>query len=196
VIPFITEAIWWRLGALRADRSIAGVLTLPPAKRLVLAPWPAAPARDDGVEHLFSRLQDVIGTIRNLRNEYKVDAKRVITVSLNTPDDTSAAAALANRELIELMAICTLKEVRPNLAPPENAAKAMINGCEVFIEGVIDPNAEANRLSKRREELTKQIATLEGRLASPAYTDKAPPHLVAQTRKQLEDAQSELQKLG
>ena len=52
------------------------------------------------------------------------------------------------------------------------------------------------RQGKRRDELTKQIAALKGRLANESYTAKAPPHLVQQTRDQLSAAEEELSKLG
>lgn len=195
VIPHITEAIWWRLNEVKGDRSIAGV-ELKPATRLVKAPWPVVKAKDEGAEHVFPRLQDVISTIRNVRNEYKVEAKKVVTVSLAPPGAEAVAAVLENRELIELMGVCTLNKVEAGLAAPANSAKATINGCDVYLEGMIDPNAEANRVAKRKEELGKLIATLEGRLASPAYTEKAPPKLVEQTRTQLAEAKAELEKLG
>ena len=47
-----------------------------------------------------------------------------------------------------------------------------------------------------KEELTRQIQTLNGRLASEAYISKAPPNLVKQTRDQLAEAEAELAKIG
>jgi valyl-tRNA synthetase len=197
IIPFITEAIWANLNQVRADRSLPGILSLLPAKRLVKAPWPAGPQGNlEEAAHVFPRLQDVIGAIRNLRNEYKVEPKKTVTVCLAPPGEEATKAVLSNRELIEHLAVSTLSQVAPNLPAPANAAKASVNGCDVYIEGLIDPDAEKNRVAKRREELSKLIATLEGRLASPSYTDKAPAHLVQQTRQQLEDAKVELGKLG
>ena len=49
----------------------------------------------------------------------------------------------------------------------------------------VDEAAEGQRSAKRREELTKQIAAMKGRLSNESYTAKAPPHLVQQTRDQL-----------
>lgn len=197
VIPFITEEIWTHLNTVRADRSIGGVKLVPGA-RLVKAGWPVVDAGGAGFEeaaHIFPRLQEVIGAIRNIRNEYKIEPKRSVVVSLAPPGEAAVRAVLENRELIENLGNCTLNVVKEGLAAPANCAKGMANGCEVFVEGVVDPHAEANRVAKRKEELGKLIATLEGRLASPAYTDKAPAKLVEQTRQQLADAQGELSRL-
>ncbi|MFU8827857.1 MAG: hypothetical protein ACNA8P_00305, partial [Phycisphaerales bacterium] len=48
------------------------------------------------------------------------------------------------------------------------------------------------QLEESRAKLAKDIAALEGRLANKGYTDKAPAHLVEETRKQLEQKKSEL----
>jgi valyl-tRNA synthetase len=190
VIPFITEEIWSHLSAVRSDRSLPG-LKLPPSKRLVKAAWPTAPSGDllgdgGGAAEEFARVQEVVGALRNLRNEHKVEPRRVIDVVLVSGQFSPESAGL-----IELLALAKLQ---PGSAGA-NAARLMCAGAELAVEGVVDPNAEANRLAKRREELTRTITTLQARLASPAYTDKAPAKLVEQTRQQLADAQAELAKL-
>ena len=67
--------------------------------------------------------------------------------------------------------------------------------CEIFIEDLVDAEAEKQRVNKRIAELEKQIAALEGRLNNPGYLAKAPPHLVEQTKNELEAAKAELAKL-
>ncbi len=53
-------------------------------------------------------------------------------------------------------------------------------------------DAEKARLTKLVADLTKSVATLEGRLNNPGYADKAPPHMVQQSRDQLAKAKAEL----
>ena len=64
------------------------------------------------------------------------------------------------------------------------------------MEGVINQDAEKQRIARQREELTRQVQAMRGRLANESYTAKAPPHLVQQTRDQLAAAETELAKLG
>jgi valyl-tRNA synthetase len=98
--------------------------------------------------------------------------------------------------VIELLAICTLAKIDTNLAPPPDAARASAAGLDIFIEGVIDPEAEKLRIAKRREELQEERTALQARLANPSYADKAPAHLVQQTRDKLAAVETELAKLG
>jgi valyl-tRNA synthetase len=197
VIPFITETIWWRLNEVRPERGLPGRLECKRSKRLISAEWPGVGDTSEAAEHIFPKLQGVIGAIRNLRNDYKVDPKKPVTVSIAPPGDEAARAVNDNRSLIELLAICTIKEVAPNLPQPANSAKATANGnCDIYVEGLVDPNAEKQRNEKRREELTKNIAALEGRLSNEGYVAKAPPKLVEESKAKLAELKAELAKLG
>ena len=197
VIPFITETIWWKLNEVRpGDRTLPGRLTAPGGSpRLVKAQWPTVGDFSQAAEHIFPRLQEVVGAIRTVRNEHKVDPRKAVTVSILAPGD-SARQIQANREMIESLAVCTVKDVRGDLAPVPGAARAAAAGCEIFIEGVIDEGAEQQRLAKRRDELTKKVGALRGRLGNEAYVSKAPPQLVKQTQDELAEAEKELAKLG
>ena len=137
----------------------------------------------------------MITTIRNVRNQYKVDPKKKVTVSIAPPGADAARQTVDAKEMIELLATCTVKEIRPDLPPVDKAARASVNGCEIYLEGLVDEAAEGQRASKRIDELAKQEAALLGRLSNEAYTKKAPPHLVQQTKDQLAEVQAEIAKL-
>jgi valyl-tRNA synthetase len=98
--------------------------------------------------------------------------------------------------LIEHLALCIVETIDAKITPPPGAVRAMANqSCEIFIEDLVDAEAEQQRATKRIAELEKQIASLEGRLNNPGYLAKAPPHLVEQTKQELEAAKAELAKL-
>ena len=194
MIPFITEIIWWKLNEVRPERGLPGLLETGQSPLLIRAPWPKAGATREDVEQSFATLQEIIVAIRNVRNEYKVDVKKPVTVSIQASTDL-ATQIDSNREMIELLATCKVGRVASELATPANAARAIASGCEIYVEGLIDPEAEKQRIAKRSEELKKQIAAMRGRLSNHSYVAKAPAHLVQQTRDQLAAAEAELEKL-
>jgi valyl-tRNA synthetase len=195
MIPFITETIWWKLNDVRPARGLPGRLDCAPSPRLIHAAWPTVGRADEDADHIFPKLQEIITTIRNLRNEHKADPRKPVTVSI-AADAEPRRILLANREMIELLATCTLAAVEPTIAPPPNAVRATAAGNDVYVEGLIDPAAEGQRVAKLIEQKQKQAAALRGRLANPSYADKAPAHLVQQTRDELRDVEAELAKLG
>jgi valyl-tRNA synthetase len=195
MIPFITEYIYWSLNELWPQRGLPGKLDLPASKRLINARFPAAGPTSQSADQIFPRLQEVINTLRNLRNQYKVEPKKTISVSIAAPDE-SIASFSDNKELIELLANCELKQIGSEVQPPADSARAIAAGVEIHVEGLVDKAAEEQRNTKRCEELSKLISAMRGRLANESYSKKAPPHLVQQTRDQLQEAEAEFAKLG
>jgi valyl-tRNA synthetase len=58
-------------------------------------------------------------------------------------------------------------------------------GGDLFViplEGVVDIDAEKGRLSKALEASTKEAKSLEGRLANPAFVERAKPEAVEKAR--------------
>jgi valyl-tRNA synthetase len=194
MIPFITETVWWRLNDVRPTRGLPGRLECPPSKRLVLAPWPTVGEFAESAEHIFPRLQEVISTIRNLRNEHQVNPKQTVAVSIRAGSEPTRQIQ-TNREMIELLATCTLKAVGPEIATVANAATATAASCEIFIEGLVDAATERARLGKSVEDSRKKIDAIKNRLSNEAYISKAPANLVQQSRDQLAALETELAKL-
>ncbi len=195
MIPFITETIWWRLSEVRPNRGLPGWIECSPAKRLIKAAWPAAGKTDDAVESQFSKIQEIIKAIRKLRNDFKVDLKKTVDASIVASGEITRQIE-SNRQMIELLAVCKLTVASTAFALPPGSVRASAAGCDIFVEGLQDQDAEKQRSTRRKEELTRQIQTLNGRLASEAYISKAPPNLVKQTRDQLAEAEAELAKIG
>jgi valyl-tRNA synthetase len=198
VIPFITEILWWRLNEVRPQRGLPGrIEASPDSPRLIKAKWPKVGDFSEAAEHIFPRIQEIVGAIRNVRNDYKVDPKKPVTVSIAPPGAEAARATRDNREVIELLAVCKINQIEPGLAMPVNAARTTANNaCEIYVENMVDPEAEKQRVAKAKAEMEKKIASLEGRLNNPGYMAKAPPKLVQQTQDELAAARAELEKLS
>lgn len=195
VIPFVTEVLWWKLNEVCPRRGLPGRIDCPGGKRLIRADWPAVGDVSQAAEHIFPKIQEVVTTIRNLRNDYKVDARKPVTVSILAPGE-AGRQILALQPAIELLATCKLATVGPEVTPPASAVRAAVDKCEIYVEGLVDPAADAGRTAKLREELQRKIATLKGRLNNEGYLAKAPPKLVQETKDQLSAAEAELAKLG
>ena len=194
-IPFITEKLWETLHAIRPERGLPGRIACPSAPRIIRAQWPIAGDTLEAAEHIFPRVQDLVTAIRNLRSEHKVEPKRAITLHIKAPDDRARQIELL-KPAIEQTTTSRIASLSDDLAEPAGSTKLMTAGCEVYVEGLVDESAEQARIAKRRDELTRQIAAMEGRLANAGYIAKAPPKLVQETKDQLAAAKAELASLG
>ncbi len=62
----------------------------------------------------------------------------------------------------------------------------------VDVSRFIDKGAERKRLEKERENLAKQIASIDGKLNNKGFVDKAPAEVVQQQRAKLEELRGQL----
>jgi valyl-tRNA synthetase len=71
-------------------------------------------------------------------------------------------------------------------APP--AAAAVVGQLTLLVPmaGLIEPQAELTRLSKKLEKTNQEIARASAKLANPSFVDHAPAEVVAQERDRIE----------
>jgi valyl-tRNA synthetase len=195
VIPFITEALWWKLNDVRSERSLPGKIEGAIKQRLVVSAWPTPGPIDESAEKIFPLLRDVIVAIRNLRNEHKVETKKNVPVSIAaSPESTQWIKE--NQQVIESLATCTVGSVGPDVKPPPNCGRAAAGGVEIFVEGLVDEAAELQRITKRIAEIERILPGMKARIANPSYREKAPTKLVQQTEDQIAAMEAELAKLN
>jgi valyl-tRNA synthetase len=200
MIPFITETIWWRLNEVCPQRTLPGVIECPASERLIMAKWPAAGAADESAETVFARIQEIVGAIRNVRNEHKADPKKPVKAYVQAPAEKVEVLGQVreSKGIIELLAVCELA-VGAGVGDVAGEGARLVRttaGCEIYVEGVIDPAAERQRKAKMCDDMNRQIAAMKARLANPGYLAKAPVHLVEQTKAQLAEAEAEVAKLS
>jgi valyl-tRNA synthetase len=189
--PFVTEAIWPHVCSL-GERGVPG-LGLPDSELLAMAAWPEVTdaLRDADAEADTERLQALVASIRRARSDNDVPAKAAITL-LSPPGLLELATASA--AVLESMCRVESVEARPDERPPAALAFAM-DGEEVLLAlaGSIDIEAERTRLQAKADDLKKRVLSMQGRLSNEAYVQKAPPHLVEETRGQLQQAEADLE---
>ena len=61
--------------------------------------------------------------------------------------------------------------------------------------GLIDRDAETERLTARIEEMDAEVRRAEGKLSNESFVAKAPPPVVEKERKKLDEARSAKEKL-
>ena len=199
-IPFVTEELW---GHLR------GACCAHPAgfepgggweEALMIARWPEpdlASGRDQAALESFTKFQEVVTAIRNMRVEKQVDAKRKIAALIAAGGDAPALlqlqhalSVLAGVDPGKLEIIGDLRDI------PEDSVPAVVHGIEIYLplKGLLDPQEEAKRLRAQLEEAKGQIERLEELLAGP-FADRAPKEVVKKERERLQAFQETASKL-
>ena len=167
VMPFITDTLALQLWA---GRSTSGA-----ERSLVVARWPQAAARDEGLEARFDVALDVVRAIRSLRQAAGVDPAERVTATLGA--DTKAIAS-------SLDVVAALANADVALGGGDGPA-TIVRTIEVRIATRRDPAAEKARLERDLAEARAQLARSEELLARTEFTSKAPPKVIEAERSRL-----------
>ncbi|HET7225346.1 MAG TPA: valine--tRNA ligase [Candidatus Eisenbacteria bacterium] len=183
-MPFVTEEIWQ---ALPHD-----------GDTLATAAWPKARKAwfDPDAEREVAFLQGVVVAVRNLRAENNIAPGRKVPVVLR--------GDVAQLDLLEQLApqIVPLARIEPlTLARdggrPRVAASAVVEGAEVFLplEGLIDLDAERERLVREMAKLDSDLEATRKKLRNQDFLTKARVDVVDREKQRLSQLEETLDKL-
>ena len=194
-MPFITEEIWQKVAPLAGKALEAGG----PSATIMRQPFPVADSErlDPGAESDIEWIKAVITVVRNIRGEMRIPPGKSLDVYLHNGKDSDRERLTANHNfmcrLAKLEGITWLNA--EDSAPA--SATGLVGDMEILVPmaGLIDKDAEIERLGKEIEKLRKEVARGEGKLRNPNFVDKAPDDVVAKEREKLDDHRSQQARL-
>ncbi len=175
VVPFITEEIWQRLPRRTDD---ARTITLSAFPQRVEA-W-----HDPDAEREIACIQEIVTTIRTVRSERGVPPSRKITAVVDEHDPAARVLLEAQAAYIRLVAGLEHLEFRADVAAGPDTVKRMLAHASVYVplSGIVDRQAEIDRLNKELTGLIREHEGLERKLGTASFVERAPVDLVADTR--------------
>lgn len=183
IMPFVTESIWSALNEAAPRRGLPDPLEQPVS--VALASWPDFPKElmNPGIEKSIGRMQEIVRSIRNIRNQFRVDEKELVEVTVACDRDTSLEILPLGPAIVPLARVKKL-HVGPDWPKPSQAASTVHGDftCYVHLQGLIDVAAEIQRLQKQLVEKEKALAGVRAKLGNAAYLAKAAPEVVQQSR--------------
>jgi valyl-tRNA synthetase len=189
-MPFITEEIWQRAAPLLGEHKASIMLASYPQ----IADFDAAtPAVNESIECV----QALIGATRTLRSDMNLSPGQALPAVLFSEQPSAVQAARANESLlIKLAKLDSISwaESKSDIPASASLIAGDIELC-IPLAGLIDVEQEVARISKRIEQLTKEIARIDGKLGNPNFADKAPAEVVAKEKEKLSAYQTELGKM-
>jgi valyl-tRNA synthetase len=174
IMPFITEELWGSVG----KRS----------NLLVHQNWPNYTPSDLIEPDADQEMNWVISLIENIRSaRQQMHVPAGFKIPLIFQEMSEDAQKTFERNSIMIMKLARISDVEKINHFPKGTVSVSASGA-IFglpLADVIDIEAEKNRLIKANEKLTKETATMEGRLNNPKFIKSAPPEVVNETRENL-----------
>jgi valyl-tRNA synthetase len=188
-MPFITEEIWQRVAPLAG---CAGAT-------IMLAPYPRADdARiDEKAEQDIHWIKDVITAVRNIRGEMNIAPSRELDLYLHNGDESDRDRLDANRDFLSRLAkLNSITWLASDESAPPSATQ-LVGDMEILVPmaGLIDKDAELERLEKEVNKLKDEVQRSESKLRNEDFVDKAPREVVDKERAKLDDYRSALARL-
>jgi len=187
-MPFLTEELWHQLPQPAGAKSIA----------LDAFPVVGAGWLDLEAERNVHFLQEIIGAVRNIRAEMKLDPKKKVEADVLVADAGLLRVAEAHRDfLVRLALLSELRLTREKLVVTGGAARssAQFDVRIAFTAETADVRVELERLAKEVERLEKAIASKQRQLGDETFLGRAPGRIVESLKATLEQQKIELGKL-
>jgi valyl-tRNA synthetase len=184
-MPFISEEIWQ---AFKEDND----------ESVVISPWPVYQAQfvDEDSERDMIFLQNLIGTLRNIRAEMNVPPGKAAHLVVRTSPAIRELIRRNAATFLNLAKIDTILDYTPDLVHGV-AASAVVEGTEMFLPlaGLIDLDKERQRLTKEIQRLEGLYKSLSAKLSNEKFLTNAPPEIVTGEREKLSNISESLQKV-
>ena len=180
-MPFITEELWHAMGARDHD--------------LIVAQWPMADARalDPEAEREIDWLIRLVSEIRAARTELNVPPGA--RLAMHVRDANEGTTARLTRQASALARLARVDAAEGELAG--GAAQVVVDEATFVLplEGVIDLDAERQRLTKAIAAVEKERDALGGRLGNASFVERAKPEAVEKARADHADKMAEAARL-
>ena len=191
-MPFISEEIWQKVAPLAGKDASEG-------STIMLQAYPAADTNriDADAETGIAWIKGVITAVRNIRGEMGIPLGKALPLYLHNGKDSDKALLDANRNFLSKLAkLESITWLTPDDSAPASAT-ALVGDMEILVPmaGLIDKDAEIERLGKEIDKLRKEVGRGEGKLKNPNFVDKAPQAVVDKEKAKLDDYRSQLAKL-
>jgi len=176
LMPFITEEIWQRVAPLAQLHG----------ETVMLQPYPRAAefAADEQAEREIGWIQALVLAVRQIRGEMNISPAKRISVLLKDAGPADAALLARHRRWLERLAgIETLTLLAAGASAPQSAV-ALLGSLTVLVPmaGLIDADAEAERLGRLLARAQLDLEKTRGRLANENFVRNAPTEVVSLER--------------
>ncbi len=189
IMPFITEELWQKVAPLAGKTG----------ETIMLQSYPQ---RDESlidtssIEELDWVKSFIMG-IRSIRSEMDIKPGKPLPVLLQNGSELDQNRLDSNQSfLMSLARLESITWLKPGENAPESAT-ALVGDMSILIPlaGLIDKQAELERLDKNMQKLQSEIARISGKLGNASFVDRAPEAVVNKEREKLAENESALASL-
>jgi len=167
IMPYVTEEIFEKL--------------FKSNKLAISSSWPSLIEAETSLKNGIGLTIDIVSAIRSIRVEKNIPNKSRPTILLKNVNQEKKIIIEENNNLI--LNLAKLNQIKFLSKQHEENEKSIVTTVDEIIlmiptDGLIDIEAEKNRLSKELENITNEIEIIDKRLNNPSFIEKAPSKVI------------------
>ena len=167
IMPYVTEEIFEKL--------------FKSNKLAISSSWPSLIETETSLKNGIGLTIDIVSAIRSIRVEKNIPNKSRPTILLKNVNQEKKIIIEENNNLI--LNLAKLNQIKFLSKQHEENEKSIVTTVDEIIlmiptDGLIDIEAEKNRLSKELENITNEIEIIDKRLNNSSFIEKAPPKVI------------------
>ncbi len=167
IMPYVTEEIFEKL--------------FKSNKLAISSSWPSLIETETSLKNGIGLTIDIVSAIRSIRVEKNIPNKSRPTILLKNVNQEKKIIIEENYNLI--LNLAKLNKIKFLSKQHEENEKSIVTTVDEIIlmiptDGLIDIEAEKNRLSKELENITNEIEIIDKRLNNPSFIEKAPSKVI------------------
>jgi valyl-tRNA synthetase len=156
---------------------------------------------DSEAEQAMELLMGLVGSVRNIRAEMNIAPSKLLPVIVFPPSAKELHLVETNQTMISSLARISkmdLADPGANQEPPRNCATAVVGEMRIFVplEGIVDPDAEIERLEKELAKIRKEFEAVRKKLGNVSFLAKANPDAVQKQKDKEAELFAKLSGLG
>jgi valyl-tRNA synthetase len=191
-MPFVTEEIWRHLKEKVKtpiiDNDSIMLSSFPKVDNSRILP---------DVDKDFTFLQEIITGLRTIRSESNVPLEKKVSVVIIPADENEKNTLLSLDYLIKLFVKSEDLIISQTAKKPSVAGQNVVGKTEIYVvlEGLIDVEAEKEKITKEITRLENAAKGFEARLNNKEFTDKAPQNVIENEKAKYKNVLETLEKL-
>jgi valyl-tRNA synthetase len=180
VMPFVTEELYHHLGYVGGDQTIMDAIWPEPMTDAQKERLGLGDAFIQSVENRF----ELIRGGRLLRGTYNIPSNQRIPYFIRPTDAAFGELLATDVDSLKTLLNAESVTIDPDYAPDGPTPSSVGHGAQIYLPlaGIVDVEAEMDRLNKQAETLEKGLKGLDAKLNNEKFVQNAKPEVVARER--------------
>jgi valyl-tRNA synthetase len=190
IMPFISEEIWQQV-APRAGIDAATIMLQP-------YPQPASDAQDETSVADIEWLRKFILGVRQIRGEMDISPGKSLPVIMQNASAEDERRAAQHDLLLKRVGRVESVTMLADGEEPPASATALLDNVRLLVpmKGIIDVDAERQRLEKQRDKVDAELNRARGKLGNANFVKNAPAEVVAQEKQRESEFERQIAQLS